>query len=80
MATFLDLTGYLTPTTFIPAKEDGDVRDDNCASAPYRNAKPAEIITFGIYPQTADGADRTPIKWRVLQNSGSELLILFASS
>jgi hypothetical protein len=52
------------------------VHDDNCASAPYRSAKPAEIITFGIYPQAADGTDRTPIKWRVLQNSGSELLIL----
>jgi hypothetical protein len=51
------------------------VHDDNCASAPYRSAKPAEIITFGIYPQTADGTDRTPIKWRVLQNSGSELFI-----
>ena len=41
-----------------------------------QNAKPGEIITFGIYPQTADGADVTPIKWRVLQNSGSELFIL----
>ncbi|WP_201779742.1 DUF6273 domain-containing protein [Oxobacter pfennigii] len=42
----------------------------------YRNAKPGEIITFGTYPQTASGADATPIKWRVLQNSGNELFIL----
>lgn len=41
-----------------------------------QNAKLGEIITFGAYPQTADGADVTPIKWRVLQNSGSELFIL----
>lgn len=41
-----------------------------------RNAKPGEIITFGTYPQTADGTDRTPIKWRVLQNTGSELFVL----
>lgn len=41
-----------------------------------KELKPGEIITFGMYPQTADGADRTPIKWRVLQNSGSELFIL----
>lgn len=41
-----------------------------------RNAKPGEIITFGNYPQNADGADVIPIKWRVLQNSGSELFIL----
>lgn len=37
-----------------------------------QNAKLGEIITFGTYPQTAEGADRTAIKWRVLQNSGNE--------
>jgi len=52
------------------------VHDANLASMPYRSAKPGEIITFGTYPQTADGTDRTPIKWRVLQNSGAELLLL----
>lgn len=41
-----------------------------------QNAKPGEIITFGTYPQTSDGTDATPINWRVLQNSGSELFIL----
>ena len=41
-----------------------------------RETKPGEIITFGTYPQTADGTDATPITWRVLQNSGSELFIL----
>ncbi|MEG6586292.1 DUF6273 domain-containing protein [Dendrosporobacter sp. 1207_IL3150] len=41
-----------------------------------QNAKSGEIITFGAYPQNADGADLTPIKWRVLQNSGSELFLL----
>jgi hypothetical protein len=41
-----------------------------------QNAKPGEIITFGTYPHRLDGADVTPIKWRVLQNSGSELFIL----
>jgi hypothetical protein len=38
--------------------------------------KPGDIITFGRYPQTADGADSTPITWRVLQNSGGELFLL----
>lgn len=52
------------------------MHDDNLASAPHRGAKPGEIITFGTYPQTVDGADRTPIKWRVLQNFGRELFIL----
>lgn len=41
-----------------------------------RNAKPGEVITFGTYPHTAGGTDATPIKWRVLQNSGSELFLL----
>ncbi|MEG2018605.1 MAG: DUF6273 domain-containing protein [Clostridium sp.] len=41
-----------------------------------RNAKPGEIITFGAYPQNLDGTDLAPIKWRVLQNTGSELFLL----
>ncbi len=41
-----------------------------------RDTKPGEIITLGTYPQNADGYDITPIEWRVLQNSGSELFIL----
>lgn len=41
-----------------------------------RNVKPGEIITLGTYPHTADGTDAIPVKWRVLQNSGSELFIL----
>lgn len=56
--------------------EDRDAHDNNLASAPHQSAKPGEIITFGIYPQTADATDRMPIKSRVLQNSGSELFIL----
>lgn len=42
----------------------------------YRRAQPGEFVTFGRYPQTAGGADETPITWRVLQNSGTELFIL----
>jgi hypothetical protein len=34
------------------------------------------ILTFGTYPQTADGTDKTPIQWRVLEKSGHELLLL----
>lgn len=52
------------------------MHDGNCASAPYQSAKPAAIITFGMYPQAAAGTDRTPIQWRVLQNSGRELFLL----
>ena len=52
------------------------MHDENLAPTPHRSTQPGEIITFGTYPQTADGADRTPIKWRVLQNSGRELFIV----
>jgi len=44
--------------------------------APHLGAKPGEIIIFGIYPQTPDGTDRTPIKWRVLQNTGRGVFVL----
>jgi hypothetical protein len=40
------------------------------------NTKPGDIITFGAYSQTADGSDRTPITWHVLQQNNREILIL----
>ncbi len=40
------------------------------------NAQPREIVLFGAYPQTATGADSTPIRWRVLQNAGGALFLL----
>ena len=40
------------------------------------NARPGAIITIGKYPHTAAGTDSTPIQWLVLENSGSELLVL----
>ena len=50
--------------------------DDTLASASFGSAKPGDMLTFGMYPQTADGTDRTPIQWRVLRRSGRELLLL----
>lgn len=41
-----------------------------------KNAKVGDMITFGTYPQTANGKDKTPIKWRVLKNTGNELFLL----
>ena len=57
-------------------RRNREMHDDTLASAPHRSAQPSDIITFGRYPQTADGADSTPIQWYVLQPSGSELFIL----
>ncbi|QHZ48868.1 hypothetical protein M654_022830 [Bacillus sp. NSP9.1] len=56
--------------------EEISLESDHIASTPHWNAKPGEIITFGTYPQTADGTDRSPIKWRVLKHSGKELFIV----
>ena len=44
----------------------------------YQDASPGELITFGAYPHTAGGADRTPIRWRVLHNAGGELFLVSA--
>jgi len=41
-----------------------------------QNAKHGDIINFGTYQQTVYETDVAPIKWRVLQNSGSELFVL----
>ena len=50
--------------------------DDDLDARPHQNTTLGESITFGTYPQTADGDDNTPIQWRVLQKSRKELLIL----
>jgi hypothetical protein len=69
------------PLVWACCKEDRnrDVHEDSLASPPHRSARPGEIITFGNYPLTAEGADTTPIRWRVIQNSGRELFILSES-
>lgn len=33
-------------------------------------------VSFGHYPQTASGHDRTPIVWLVLQVTGNKALLL----
>lgn len=40
------------------------------------NVQPGQLVTFGAYPHTANGKDRTPIQWRVLQNTGQALFLL----
>ena len=43
-----------------------------------KNAKYAvgNYITFGTYPQTADGTDNTPIEWLVLDRDGDKALLI----
>lgn len=36
----------------------------------------AHCVSFGHYPQTADGTDSTPIEWIVLRKEGSKALLL----
>ncbi len=35
-----------------------------------------DIVLFGVYPQTASGADETPIEWQVLDVQGNEALLI----
>jgi hypothetical protein len=39
-------------------------------------AQPGDVVSFGKYPQTAVGKDRTSIEWLVLETSGRSLLLL----
>lgn len=41
-----------------------------------RSIAPGSIVTFGIYPQTAGGTDRTPIEWLVLDVQEGKALLL----
>lgn len=43
---------------------------------PIADAGFGDTVIFGAYPQLADGRDKTPIAWRVLQNSSGELFLL----
>jgi hypothetical protein len=52
------------------------VGDHEPVLSSFGNALPGETITFGAYPHSASGADNTAVEWRVLQNSGRELLLL----
>ena len=38
--------------------------------------KVGSYITFGTYPQTADGTDKTPIEWLVLDRDGDKALLI----
>lgn len=50
--------------------------DDLLGNTPLKEPQPGEMVTFGSYPQTAEGTDKTPIQWRVLQNTGGDLFLL----
>lgn len=41
-----------------------------------KNVAVGDIITFGHYPQTAEGTDSTPIEWIVLEVDGSKALLI----
>lgn len=52
--------------------------DDNMIAAAARDAKFAvgNYVTFGRYPQTKAGKDKTPIEWLVLARDGSKALLI----
>lgn len=45
-------------------------------AAPGVHSRAGEFVFYGIYPQTADGADSTPIEWLVLENDGESVLLI----
>ncbi len=42
----------------------------------YHQIKASDYVTFGHYPQTAAGTDRTPIEWLVLEVQGDKALLI----
>lgn len=45
-------------------------------STQLRDATIGDTIIFGTYPQTTTGTDKTPITWRILEQSGDAFLLL----
>jgi hypothetical protein len=45
-------------------------------SVQHMNTEIGAIRTFGTYPQTTEGGDRTPIQWRVLKHTDNGLYLL----
>lgn len=45
-------------------------------SAYAENFEIGSYVTFGTYPQTAEGTDETPIEWLVLAQDGDNVLLL----
>ena len=45
-------------------------------SAAAQDASVGSYVTFGTYPQTAEGNDETPIEWLVLDRNGDHALLL----
>ncbi len=41
-----------------------------------KKTKAGDYVTFGWYPQTAEGNDQTPIEWLVLEVQGTKALLL----
>lgn len=39
-------------------------------------AQPGKYITFGHYPQTSEGKDKTPIEWLILERDGLNALVV----
>ena len=60
------------------AKQTNTVEATPTVTAAAQNTKVAvgDYVTFGTYPQTAEGDDETPIEWLVLDRDGNKALLL----
>ena len=41
-----------------------------------QDAQAGDCVTYGRYPQTAEGTDSTPIEWLVLERNGDEITLI----
>lgn len=54
----------------------GAAEENGQGTASGADFRVGEYVRYGAYPQTADGADRTPIEWLVLENDGESALLI----
>ena len=64
----------VTEETEPPAREPADAR-----THPEALKTAGEYVTFGVYPQTAEGTDQTPVQWLVLDYDGENNRALLIS-
>ncbi len=78
----VSVVSFMLPLNLVKAQAAGTRKNlqmvTNATAANIEGAQGSNVY-FGTYPQSSDGNNgynRDPIKWRVLQNSGSRLFLL----
>lgn len=64
---------FILMICILPASKAEEVAQ---AMVPDATSQAGDFVFFGVYPQTVDGTDSTPIEWLVLENDGESVLLI----